>query len=265
MKRMIAYLAIFLVIFATILALLYLLQEKLLFFPEKLPANYRFEFTETFSEEWVQTADGEKIHTLYFKTSNSRGCILYLHGNAGALNSWGDIATYYISMGYDIVIPDYRGFGKSTGKLKNEGQMYDDVQRVYDFVCGLYSQDKITVIGYSLGTGPATFLAANNKPCRLVLLAPYQNIPDIARYHYKIVPSFLLKYKFATNEMIGRVECPITLVHGKADEVIYYQSSQKLYLLCKPGDKLVLLENQAHAGINENPVFLQFLQGFLKE
>ena len=99
--------------------------------------------------------------------------MFYLHGNAGALDTWGDIAKVYTSLGYDIFILDYRGFGKSEGSIYSEEQFYKDVQAAYDVMRKEYPENKIVVEGYSIGTGPATILAATNHPKLLLLQAPY--------------------------------------------------------------------------------------------
>jgi pimeloyl-ACP methyl ester carboxylesterase len=190
---------------------------------------------------------------------------LYLHGNAGALDSWGDIAGFYTNLGYDIIIPDYRGFGKSTGKINSMQQFFDDVQRVYNQLKQNYSENRIVVIGYSIGTGPATYLAAKNNPQKLALLAPYYSLPDLMHVHYKIIPGFVLKYQFMTNEYIQKVKAPIALFHGNNDELIYYKSSEKLIKLCKPSDTLYILPNQAHGGVNENPEFRNYFKKFIDE
>ena len=113
---------ILLKIFITVLGLyiflcivLYSFQERLIFFPEKLDKNYQFEFGQKFEEQNIKTTDGKLINGLLFKTHNSKGLIFYLHGNAGSLSSWGEVAKTYTDLNYDIFIFDYRGYGKSEG------------------------------------------------------------------------------------------------------------------------------------------------------
>jgi esterase/lipase len=260
----IVFLAGILILYFLILLILYFFQEKLIFQADKLPQDYTFNFNSHFEEKWIETTDGHRINALLFKTEHSKGLILYLHGNAGSLESWGQIAPFYNSIGYDIFIPDYRGYGKSTGKIFSQKQLFEDVDRLYNELKINYSEENIVIIGYSLGTGPATYLASRNKPGSLILMAPYFSFEDLISHKFPLIPSFILKYPIPSNKYIVEVSAPIAIFHGKADELIYCHSSEKLHRLCKPGDKLYLIDNQNHGGINENEEFRELLRIFLR-
>jgi uncharacterized protein len=249
--------------YLSLIVLLYFAQEKLIFFPNKLPENFKFQFRGYYEEKWIATSDKQKLNALLFKTPDSKGVILYLHGNAGALDGWGEIAPYYIQFGYDIMIVDYRGYGKSSGKIYSEAQMFDDIQRVYNVLKENYNENQIVILGYSIGTGMAAYLASKNKPKKLVLLAPYYNMPFLLKSKSKLIPAFLLKYRFMTNEYIVQVKAPIAFFHGKNDGLIDFHSSEKLFKLFKPTDVIHLIPNQQHAGMDENPIFLSELEKFL--
>jgi fermentation-respiration switch protein FrsA (DUF1100 family) len=264
--KILIYLFTFLLLLYFIgLIALYFTQEKFIFLPSKLPKNFTYKYNVPFEEKWIKTSDNCRLNALLFKADSAKGIILYLHGNAGALDTWGFISNYYTSIGYDILIPDYRGFGKSTGKIYSQKQMYDDVQNVYNSIKKEYTEDKITILGYSIGTGPATYLASKNQPKNLVLLAPYYNLPDLANQHLKIIPPFVFKYQFSTDEYILKVKARIAIFHGLLDSVIDYSSSKELYKLCKQEDKLYLLSAQAHIGIDENQSFRIEFEKFLGE
>ena len=95
---------------------------------------------------------------------------------------------------------DYRGYGKSQGHINSEQQFLEDVQLAYDFVKKRYPENKIIVLGYSIGTGAAANVTANNHPCLLILQAPYYSLTDMMRHKYSIIPTFILKYKFETDK-----------------------------------------------------------------
>ena len=103
-----------------IFTLLFMFQEKLIFFPQKLDKNYQFDFEENFEERYINTSDGIALHGLLFKANNSKGLIFYLHGNAGSLSTWGDVAKTYTNLNYDVFLWDYRGYGKSGGNISSE-------------------------------------------------------------------------------------------------------------------------------------------------
>src|SRR5690606_15976768 len=122
-----------------------------------------------FEEMYIKMEDGIPLHGLLFKTKASRGLIFYLHGNAGSLSSWGEVAKSYTDLHYDVFILDYRGYGKSGGFVNSEQQIFQDVQTAYNEIMKQYPEEKIVVLGYSIGTGPASKLAANNHPKLLIL------------------------------------------------------------------------------------------------
>ena len=230
-------------------------QEKLLFYPEKLPPYYLFHFDNSFREYSIKVDKITHLNGLLFQTKNSKGLVFYLHGNAGSIDSWGSIASVYLMNNYDFFILDYRGYGKSEGEITNEKQLFSDIQIAYDSLKHSYDEKNIVVIGYSIGTGLAAKLASTNSPKMLILKAPYYNIPDLAHQYIKILPSIFIRYKIKTNEFIGKVKCPIVIFHGNQDEVIYVGSSYKLKELFKEGDRLIILNGQRHNGMNDNETY----------
>jgi pimeloyl-ACP methyl ester carboxylesterase len=254
---------ILVVFYLLICGLLYLVQEKLIFFPQKLTKDYQFNFPQNFEEVNIRMKDNVLLNGLLFKANYSKGVIFYLHGNAGSLSSWGGVASTYTDLNYDVFIIDYRGYGKSEGSIKRQGQFFRDMQTVYDELKKRYSEDKIIVLGYSIGTGPAAKIASVNHPKLLILQAPYYSLTDMMRHSYFLIPTFILKYKFKTNEFIKDCKMPVVVFHGNEDEVIYYESSLKLKELFKASDTLITLNGQGHNGMTENPQYKIEIQKIL--
>ena len=249
-------LLLLLIIYVISCIFLYCFQEKLIFFPTKLNKDYTFTFRQPFEELHIPTNDGKLLDGLLFQSKQSKGLIFYLHGNAGALNSWGDVAARYTRLHYDVFIPDYRGYGKSEGKIESKAQLLNDVQTAYNIIKERYKESNIIVLGYSIGTGPAAWLAAFNHPKLLILQAPYYSLTDLMWHLYPIIPTVLLKYNFQTAEYLQHCRMPVVIFHGDKDEVIYYGSSVKLKAVMKSTDTLITLHGQGHNGITEN---LQYL------
>ena len=239
-------------LYILICGLLYFFQEKIIFFPEKLDKNYQFEYGQNAEEVNIKSDDGKLLNGILFKTENPKGLIFYLHGNAGSLNSWGNVAELYNALNYDIFILDYRSYGKSEGKITNQEQLFRDNQIVYNELKKKYNEDKMIVLGYSIGTGLASKLASENNPKLLILQAPYYNMTDMMKQKFSFIPTFILKYKFATNEYLKTCKMPIIIFHGNQDQVIYYGSSKKLEKEFKNGDKLITLNGQGHNGMTDN-------------
>jgi len=253
------------VLYILMCGLLYVFQEKLIFFPQKLDQNYTFNFEQNYEEISIITEDQKNLHGLLFKSAHSKGLIFYLHGNAGSLKSWGKIAQVYTDLNYDIFILDYRGYGKSKGTISSEGQLYQDIQVAYNEMLKLYSEDKISVIGYSIGTGLAAQLASTNQPDLLILQAPFYSLTDLMEHTYPIVPSCILKYKFETNEYLRTCKMPIVIFHGNQDRLIYYNSSVKLKEENKSSCKLVILNGQGHNGMTDNPDYRDSIEKILSK
>lgn len=244
--------------------LLYFTQERLIFFPERLDKNFQFAFHQKLEEVVVKTKDGITLNGLLFKADSSKGLIFYLHGNAGALNSWGEAAATYTDLHYDVFMLDYRGYGKSEGVINGQSNFFSDVQTAYDEMKKRYPETKIIVLGYSIGTGAATHLASTNDPKLLILQAPYYSLTDMMQHKFPVVPTFILKYKFATNQYIRGCKCPVVIFHGDKDEIIYYGSSLKLKPLLKPADTLITLHNFGHNGMTDNEEYKTELKKILE-
>jgi pimeloyl-ACP methyl ester carboxylesterase len=238
---------------------LYFFQERLIFFPRQLSEDFSFSFEAPFEEVRIPVEESDSLSALWFHQDSSKGLVFYLHGNAGALDGWGQVAPTYLSLGYDVFLLDYRGFGKSTGNIYSEAQFLEDVQQAYNWAKTKYSEQEITLIGYSIGTGSAAYLAANNQPKQLLLKAPYYSLVDMMQQHYAIIPTFLLKYRFETHTYLPRIKAPITIFHGNQDAVIPLHSSLRLKEFLKPTDQIIVLPNAGHNGMNSNPDYLKTL------
>lgn len=245
------------IIILLLMLLVAYVQEKLLFHPRKLTVDHAYNFEWKFEEVNFETSRNVTINGLHFKAENPRGVIFYLHGNAGALDSWGHVALQFLQLNYDVLIIDYRGFGKSTGRISERG-LFHDAQFIYNKLKEQYGEDKIVVYGRSIGTGIAAYVAAHNSPGKLILETPYYSMKDLVNNLYPAAPAFILRYKFKTNEFLPKVKCPVCLFHGTEDEIIYYGSSVKLQQLFKPGDTLIMIKGGRH---NDLERFAEYRNG----
>jgi pimeloyl-ACP methyl ester carboxylesterase len=240
-------------------------KEVKFFFPgAKLPSDYAYKFSAQFKEISIKTNDSTLLSGVLFPAESSKGVILYLHGNTDALDKWGNISKTYTSLHYDLCMLDYRGYGKSGGSIKNENQLYNDVQAAYDYLKTIYDERKIIILGYSIGTGPAAFLAANNHPGKLILQAPYYSLPD-AMHHLR--PSFdttKIAFHFNTYQYLKQTTAPVIIFHGDHDKIFYYGSSEKLKAFFKPGDQLITLKGAGHPFMDQNQAYLDSLKRILQ-
>lgn len=229
---------------------LYFYQESLLFHPTVLPKDYQYRFPIPFKEVNLKTADNINLNTLLFTTNDSKGVVLFLHGNAGALHQWGLGAEQYINSGWDVFYLDYRGYGKSEGRIFSETQLVKDAQLAYDYLKDLYAESQIIISGTSIGTGIATQIAKNNKPKHLILNSPYSSLKSLIKEKVSIVPSFLIKYHLNTIEHLNKVDCPIAVFHGYDDTLIPVHHAQNL----KDKHSKIRLQKLLNCGHNDIPL-----------
>lgn len=217
----------FVILFA--IAMLYFMQEKFIFLPSKLEPDYTYEFDQPFEELFLNTEDGAELNALHFKSQNPGGIVLYFHGNAGDLSRWGTVASYFLQFNYDVLVMDYRTYGKSTGRL-SEKALLADAQLFYDTAKQSFPEDQIVVYGRSLGTSMASFVASENNPSQLILETPFYSLEDLVGERFPYLPlKTLLRYKFPTYSFTEQVECPVTIIHGTEDTVVPFESGEKLF------------------------------------
>jgi fermentation-respiration switch protein FrsA (DUF1100 family) len=245
-------------------AMLYFLQEKLIFLPSKLPADYSYSFTQPFEEIFITTADGALLNGIHFKLEQPEGVIVYYHGNAGDLARWGDIALFFVDKNFDVIIMDYRTYGKSTGKLSEEA-LYNDGQLFYEYALKHYDESVITLYGRSLGTGIATRVASENKPFQLILETPFYSLLDLGKSRFPYLPvQWFLKYPLKTYEYISEVSCPIAFFHGTEDSVVPYNSGLRLFnSVADNKNSFYTIKGGQHNNLKEFQVYRDGIQEIL--
>ncbi len=235
------------------------MQEKIIFHPEKLDADYTYNISGNFQEFNLKTGDDVTLNALLFKADSSKGVVIHYHGNSGNISHWENRTNIYTDLGYDFFIMDYRGFGKSSGTIESESQLFEDAQLVYDTLLTYYNEENIIIEGYSVGSGIAAEIALNNAPKELLLLAPYYGLKDLMRHTYPVLPTFLLNYPLATFERIPQINVPITIFHGNEDQVIPFNSSERLSKLLKTKDQFIPLEGCGHNAVQSQEGYLNEL------
>lgn len=238
-------------------------QVKFFFPGAKIDQDYKFNFPANFTEVTINAKDNDKLSGVLFKADSSKGVILYLHGNTGGIDKWGFMSKTYTDLHYDLFLLDYRGYGKSEGFIKNESELYSDVQAAYEYLKSVYVETKIIVLGYSIGTGPAAYIAANNHPKKLILQAPYYSLPDAMTHLHPSFDTSKIAFHFNTYQYLKMTTVPIVIFHGDQDKMFYYESSVKLSAFFKPGDKLITLKGAGHPFMDQNSIYRDSLKAVL--
>ena len=194
--------------------------------------------------------------------------VFFLHGNAGNLAGWFTGTQLYRDANYDLVMPDYRGYGKSTGRIEGEQQLLADVAAVWKQVAPRYAGKKVVIYGRSLGTALAAQLSSQlgalGRPADLtVLVTPYSSIRELASEIYPFVPSSLLRYPLETAQHARGIPGPIVLYHGDRDELIPLRHSERI-AAALPNAKLVTIAGAGHNDLHMFPAYREHFAASLK-
>lgn len=245
-------LIVVLVVYVAISVALYYLQDYMLFKPEKLSKDFEFNYeNQEFKEYNLETRDGAVINGIrFYPKGESKGVVLYLKGNSKSIKGWGKFAVDFTRHGYNVLMVDYRGFGKSTGR-RSQKAIKRDLQEVYNKIKELTTEDRIILYGRSLGSGFAAKLASMNNPRMLILDAPYYSLTKVTARYAPFMPlSVLLKYPLPTYKWLKYVQCPIHIIHGTNDKLIPFKTSIKLSKVNPKLTKLHSVIGGGHKNLN---------------
>jgi alpha-beta hydrolase superfamily lysophospholipase len=246
--------------YVAVLGYLWSSQEKLIFAPTVLPANYHFKLPPDVHEVFIDVP-GARLDALHMQLPHPDGVVFYLHGNAGNLaNSFG-IADFYRALNFDLFMLDYRGYGKSTGHIESEAQLIADVQAAWQSIAPKYQGQAVVFVGRSLGTGLATKLAAlqgpQTRPDLLVLVSPYLSMRAMATEKYPFVPPVLVRYPLRTDEVLPTLspDTRVLMLHGAVDALIPVQQARELAHLARRA-QLQVVPGAGHGDIQRSPLYL---------
>lgn len=262
LRTMLTALLIAAALYAALLALLWFGQERLIFLPEPLPPDHALAREAEVHERFVQV-DGARLSVLELRLPAPKGVVFFLHGNAGNLASWFVNADFYRRANFDLVMLDYRGYGKSSGRIESEAQLHADVRAVWREVAPRYAGKRVVLYGRSLGTALAASLAAELQPDLTMLVSPYTSMAAMARQHYPWVPGALLRYPLRTDDHLARVRSPVLLLHGDRDELIPLAHSQALVKVA-PHAQLHVVRGGGHNDLQELESYLGEVQRALR-
>lgn len=250
--------------YALLLVLAYFIQEKFIFKPEKLPADFQYKYDVPFKELFFDVEPGVRINGLHFYRTDPAGLVLYLHGNTRSIKGWAKCAKDFYRYNYDVVLVDYRGFGKSTGK-RTEKDIMDDMQFIYSALAKQYGEDHLIIYGRSLGSGFAAKLASDNKPRYLILDSPFFSFKKVVERFLPILPvRYVLRYQLRIDQWLANVTCHTYIIHGTRDWLIPIKHSEKLQELNPKKITLIRIHGGGHNNLSKYPEYHNFLRDILK-
>ncbi len=265
-RKLIRWIKVITLLYCSIGIALYYLQEKFLFHPVQLSANYAYQFDVPFKEINIPFNKTDTINLVQFfpKDSVPKGIVLYFHGNKENIGRYAPFANNFTKQGYEVWIEDYPGFGKSTGDI-TEKKLYEQAWQIYVMAKSKFSSDSIIIYGKSFGTGIASYLAANAPIKRLILETPYYSIASLFSCYAPIYPTTLMAtYKIPTYKYLQDVKVPISIFHGTGDWVIPYRCASKLKSVLKPTDEFITIPKGTHHNLNGFDLMKNKLDSILK-
>ncbi len=218
-----AYLVLALVMYFSQHRLLFLPQAELIATPGQLGLDYE--------DLVLDTADGEKLHAWYVPAGDALGTVLFFHGNAGNISHRLESIARFQRLGQNVLILDYRGYGRSSGKPSERGTYLDaDAAWRYLTVRRGVPAHEIAIFGRSLGAAVAIELATREPARALLVESGFTSVPDMAAHLYPWLPVRLLaRIHYPSLERIARSRSPVLVLHSRDDELIPYQHGLALF------------------------------------
>lgn len=229
------------------LAALFLLQRSFLFpIPQTArtaPAAGGFPQAE---EQVLTTVDGERLIVWHVPAKPGRPVVLYFHGNGDFLAGFFGRFRDLIADGTGIVALSYRGYAGSSGRPSEQG-LLADAAAAYAFAAARYGADRIVLWGFSLGSGVAAALAAEQPVGGLILEAPYTSLADVAASAFPIFPvRLVMRDPFRSDQRIARVKAPLLIMHGGRDATIPIGLGERLFALAHEPKQFVRFPEGGH-------------------
>ena len=258
-----------LAIYAGLSLYLYIFQADYIYFPD-LPAR-EVDATPrdaglSFESLRIRTEDGEMLDGWFIPAPAGKGTLLYLHGNGGNIGHRIDVIEIFHSLGLNVFIFDYRGYGRSTGKPSEDGT-YRDALAAWNYLTEKrrIPAQHIVLYGESLGGSVAARLAERHTPRALVIYAAFTSIRDMADVLYPFLPTGLLtRYRYDTRTALAQARCPVLILHSVEDEIVPYSHAQELLAVAPVPKKLVALRGGHNEAIFvSSRTYVQALKEFL--
>ncbi|MFH1062713.1 MAG: alpha/beta hydrolase [Candidatus Omnitrophota bacterium] len=219
------------------------LENKSLYYPVgeifDTPEDINLEYENVF----FYSEDKVKLNAWLIKAKNPRATIIFCHGNGGNISHRLDKIDFFYNLEVNLFIFDYRGYGQSQGKPSENG-LYQDVQAAYKFIKDKQLGVPIILYGESLGGAIAIDLAAKSDFAvdGLILEGAFNNVKDMAKLIYPLLPAGLLKTKFDSIAKIAKIKVPKLHFHGKADDIVPIALGRKLFAAGNSPKKFITLE-----------------------
>lgn len=214
---------------------------------------------------WITAADGSRVEAWYFApaadSASPAPCAVIFHGNGELIDHIQDYAEWYHRRGYAVLLPEYRGYGRSGG-TPSQVAITEDMVAFHELLIARPEVDRTRLVyhGRSLGSAVAAQLAERKPPAALVLEAPFLSINAMAARY--MVPGFLVKHPYRTDKVLPAMGIPVLILHSTDDEIVPYSHGRKLHELT-PGSQFVDLSGSHNSALASLPQYWSSVDAFL--
>ena len=246
-----------LAVYALLVLLMFLFQSRLVFLPHMpgrglvaTPAQVGL----AYEDLQIATADGEKLHGWWLPHPDPRGTLLFSHGNAGNISHRLDSLRLFHDLGLEVLIYDYRGYGRSSGRASEAG-VYRDAEAAWRWLLENRGRapERIVLFGRSLGGTVTARLATRVKPAAVILESSFTSLPDLAADLYGLLPvRSLSRIRLDTREYVAKIDAATLIVHSRDDEIVPYDHARKLVRAANAPADLLTLSGGHNTGIFES-------------
>ena len=242
------------VLYGGFVALLYVAQRSLQYFPERERTTPSAAGLSEAEEAVLDTVDGERVIVWHVPPREGQPIFLYFHGNGGSLRWRDERFRALIADGSGLVALSYRGYGGSSGRPTETG-LIEDAATAYSFAVARYPAERIVLWGESLGSAVAIALAAEKPVGRLVLEAPFTSAADVGTLHSWFVPvRIMMKDQFRSDLRVGKVTAPALVVHGENDAVVPVTHGERLYGMIRSPKRFERIAGAGHDDLGARAV-----------
>ena len=213
--------------------LIMIFEEKFIFFPSKYPDGIyeNARSIPNIQECWIRTEDGIKLHAWFAAVDTPLATLVISHGNGGNISHRSELMRRLLRTGFNVLMYDYRGYGKSEGSPDEQG-VYNDGRAAFDYALTLHGVDpkRIVLWGTSLGGAVAIDIATQRPAAALILESTFSSGKDLARVFYPFLPiQFFLRSQFNSIDKIQNITIPVLSMHGNRDKIIPFELGRKLF------------------------------------
>lgn len=251
--------------YALLILLLLLSQEKLVYFPTSDQFGTPQDIGIAYQDVELTTSDNVKIHAWWIPARNARGNILVCHGNAGNISYRLEKIDVFYKLGLNVLILDYRGYGKSQGTPSEQGT-YLDAQAAWQFLLDKgIPPENIIIMGRSLGGAIAANLSYHKQPKVLILESTFTSVPELGQQVYPWLPvKYLARIQYNTRSIISQIKCPILIIHSREDDIIPFNNGEQLFQLAQEPKEFLEIKGSHNDGyIVSKRAYVLKLRSFL--